>query len=34
MLLSDQVIELTINKEQKGTGGITGISTLTGAVQR
>ena len=29
-----QVIELTINKEQKGSKGIIGISTLDGAVQR
>ena len=34
MLPSDQVIEQTINKEQKGAGGIIGISTSTGAVQR
>ena len=34
MLSSDQVTEQTINSEQKGAGGITGISTLTGAVQR
>ena len=30
----DQVIEQTINKEQKGAGGIIGISTSDGAVQR
>ena len=30
----DQVIEQTLNKEQKGAGGITGISTSDGAVQR
>ena len=30
----DQVIEQTIGKEQKGAGGITGISTSDGAVQR
>ena len=29
-----QVIEQTINKEQKGSGEITGISTSGGAVQR
>ena len=33
-LLHDQVIEQTINIEQKGSGGIIGISTLVGAVQR
>ena len=30
----DQVIEQTIDKEQKGAGGIIGISTSDGAVQR
>lgn len=30
----DQVIEQTINKEQKGPGGIIGISTSVGSVQR
>ena len=30
----DQVIEQTINKEQKGAGGIIDISTSDGAVQR
>ena len=34
MLPPDQVIEQTINKEQKGSGGIIGISTSVGAVQR
>ena len=30
----DQVIEQTINKKQKGAGGIIGINTFDGAVQR
>ena len=30
----DQVIEKTINKEQKGPGGITGMTTSVGCVQR
>ena len=34
MLPPDQVIEQTINKEQKGAGGIIGVSTSVGAVQR
>ena len=34
MLPSDQVIEQTINKEQKGAGAIIGIRTSSGAVQR
>ena len=34
MLPSERVIEQTINKEQKGAGGIIGISTSSGAVQR
>lgn len=34
MLPPDQVIEQTINREQKGSGGIIGISTTSGAVQR
>ena len=33
-LAPDQVIEQTINKEQKGSGGIIGISTSDGAVHR
>ena len=33
-LLPDQVIEHMINKEQKGSGGIIGISTLDGVFQR
>eukprot|EP00795_Rhopilema_esculentum_P010131 gene10131-18794_t len=33
-LLSDQVIEQTINKEQKCRGGITGYSTSAGTIQR
>ena len=31
---SDQVIEQTINKEQKGSGGIVGFSTSERIVQR
>ena len=34
MLPPDQVIEQTINKEQKGPGGIIGFSTSPGTVQR
>ena len=34
MLPPDQVIEQTINKEQKGPGGITGITTSLGSIQR
>ena len=34
MLPPDQCIEQAINKEQKGAGGIIGISTSAGAVQR
>ena len=34
MLPPDQVIEQTVNKEQKGPGGIIGISTSIGCVQR
>ena len=34
MIPSDQCIEQTINREQKGSGGITGYSTTTGTVQR
>ena len=34
MLPSDQVIEQTINRDQKGPGGIIGISTSTGSIQR
>ena len=34
MLPPDQVIEQTINKEQKGPGGIIGFSTSIGCVQR
>ena len=34
MLLPDQVIEQTINKDQKGPGGIIGISTSQGTMQR
>ena len=30
----DQVIEQTINKEQKGSGGIIGISTSDGAIEK
>ena len=33
MLPPDQVIEQTINKEQKGSGGLIGCSTNTGTVQ-
>ena len=33
-LAPDQVTEQTISKEQKGAGGIIGISTSDGAVQR
>ena len=33
MLPPDQVIEQTINKEQKGPGGIIGFSTSPGTVQ-
>ena len=34
MLPPDQVIEQTINRDQKGTGGIKAVSTSTGSVQR
>ena len=34
MLPPDQVIEQTVNKEQKGPGGIIGFSTSLGTVQR
>ena len=34
MLPPDQVIEQTINKDQKGPGGIIGISTSQGTMQR
>ena len=34
MLPPDQVIEQTVNREQKGPGGIIGISTSVGSVQR
>ena len=34
MLTPDQVIEQTINKDQKGPGGIIGISTSQGSMQR
>ena len=34
MLPPDQVIEQTINRDQKGSGGIKHISTFTGSVQR
>ena len=34
MLSCDQVIVQTINREQKGAGGIIGIITLTGAGPR
>ena len=34
LLPPDQVIEQTINKDQKGKGGIIGISTSVGSVQR
>ena len=34
LLPPDKVIEQTINKEQKGTGGIIGSSTSIGSVQR
>lgn len=31
---ADQVIEQTINKDKKGSGGIIGFSTTEGTVQR
>ena len=34
MLPSDQMIEQTINREQKGAGGVSGITASTGAVER
>ena len=34
MLPPDQVIEQTINRDQKGSGGIKAISTSTGSIQR
>ena len=34
MLPPDQVIEQTINKDQKGPGGIIGYTTSTGSIQR
>ena len=34
LLPPDQVIEQTINKEQKGAGGIIGITTSEGSIQR
>ena len=34
MLPPDQVIEQTINREQKGSGGIKTVSTLLGSIQR
>ena len=34
MLLPDQVIQQTINRNQKGPGGIIGISTSQGSIQR
>ena len=34
MLPPDQVIEQTINKDKKGPGGIIGISTSQGTIQR
>ena len=34
MLPPDQVIEQTINKDQKASGGIIGYTTSTGSIQR
>ena len=34
MLSADQVIEQTINKDQKGPGGIIGYTSSTGSIQR